>query len=57
MLDWAYFNNASLFQNSVIIEKTKLTFPSENKLYDRKESSTTIYYRIRSKLTVSYFFL
>ena len=35
----------------------KLTLSSENKFYDRKESSLTKYYRIRSKLTVFFKFL
>ena len=35
----------------------KLTFFSENKFYDRKESSLTKYCRIRSKLTVFLKFL
>ena len=35
------FELNAIFENSVIIEKIKLTFFSENKFYDRKESSLT----------------
>ena len=41
----------TIFKNGVI-EQIKLTFSSENKFYDRKESSLTKCYHIRSKLTV-----
>ena len=40
------------FENSVIKEYLKLAFSSENKFYDRKDSSLTKFYRIRSKSTV-----
>ena len=41
-----------IFENSVTVDYIKLASSSENKFYDRKESSLTKYYRIRSKLTV-----
>ena len=34
----------------VIIESIKLVFSSKNKFFDRKDSSLTKYYRIKSKL-------
>ena len=42
----------AIFQNSITKEHIKLTFSWENKFYDRKESSLTKYYHIRSKVTV-----
>ena len=39
-----------IFENSVIKEKIRLKFSSENKFYNRKESSLTKYYRISSKI-------
>ena len=51
-----YLNNVNaIYENGVIIELTKLKFSSKSKFYDKKESSLTKYYRIRSKLPV--FFL
>ena len=44
----------AIFENSAIIEWIKLTLSSENKFCDKKESSLTKYYRIRSKLTVNF---
>ena len=41
-----------LENSSIIIEYIKLMFFLENKFYDRKESSLTKYYSIKSKLTV-----
>ena len=48
-----YLNNVNaIYENGVIIELTKLRFSSKSKFYDKKESSLTKYYRIRSKLPV-----
>ena len=46
------FKQYAIFENNVIKDWIKLVFFLENKLYDRKESSLTKCYCIRSKLTV-----
>ena len=46
MLDWAYLNN--MLSLKIAYNRIKLTFSSENKFYDRKESSLTKYYCIQS---------